>query len=822
MDELELFAAATEIESPHTRKAWLREVCAADVELRRSVEALLDHYDPHDSFLEQPLIEVASTFTTARGDTDTDTGRSKSDTQPASVDLSVDLKFLSPTSRVDGLGKLGDYEILDVIGQGGMGVVLLGFDAKLERQVAIKVLSPGSPDDAMVRERFLREARLAAAVPHPNVVATYSVEDGDVPFIVMEYVPGETLSEFISCRQELNEITIVSFAKQIAAGLAASHRYGLIHRDIKPGNVLIESGTQCIKLTDFGLATRDGQASLTRTGTITGTPQYMSPEQAMGRRVDHRTDLFSLGSTLYAMGTGKPPFELTTLVALARQICDEPHLPMRERNASLSEWLSDFVDRLLAKDPGQRFQSATEVAQLLEAYHQHLKHPSQIPAPGFQKGSSRSASPRWWFAVVSCLLLITIGLELFGVTGIASTVIRLAAGQGTLVIRVVDPDVKVTVKGEGVAIRWDGNDLSLRPGDYDVVATKDDQPIRRELISISRNDKHLFDVAIESGSTVPSQQRQLAKQQITEQQIAEQQTNETAVSAGPAVSSNPIAGRLVSPDWQWSEPMNLGPHVNSSYVETRGWLTDDELRMVFSRLGKIWEATRSRNDVPFEASRQLGPAIQGDWNTKGVWLSPDGRMLAFDRAGAAGPIDTIMFAHRASVSEPFAAPVDSRIWGLYPSFTEDQRLMVFGRATNQWRVPDQRAMWSCRRRTTKSEFNETDTEVIPFDRDGVLGGKTMMPILSLDGRIVCFSTTGTPETSRDANFMWIMVRDDLDGNFGPPVQLVLPFQRNVFTFPCFLSRDGHHLYVHAKYPGRDPDLYQVTRVRRTAATKVTE
>ena len=168
---------------------------------------------------------------------------------------------------------------------------------------------------------------------------------------------------------------------QAAAGLAAAHAQGLVHRDVKPANILLADGIERVKLTDFGLARAADDASLTRTGVIAGTPQYMSPEQARGEPVDPRSDLFSLGSVLYAMCTGRPPFRAETSYGVLRRITDEEPRPIREINPDIPDWLCGIVAKLMAKRPDDRFQSAREVAALLEQCLAHVQQPTVVPLP---------------------------------------------------------------------------------------------------------------------------------------------------------------------------------------------------------------------------------------------------------------------------------------------------------------------------------------------------------------------------------------------------------------------------------------------------------
>jgi len=294
----------------------------------------------------------------------------------------IDLYFLQPADRPELLGMLGVYEVREVIGAGGMGVVLAAYEPALHRLVAIKVMAPALAGSALARQRFKREAQAAAAVCHDHIVAVHAVsETAGLPYLVMQYVPGESLQSRLDRSGPLELREILRIGLQTASGLAAAHAQGLIHRDIKPANLLLENGLARVKITDFGLARMTDDVSLTQNGMLAGTPEYMAPEQARGEMLDHRGDLFSLGSALYAMCTGAPPFRGSTTLAVVRRVCDEEPAPIRSLNPDIPEWLESLVARLMAKDPADRIQSATEVAALLEAYLHHLQQPQTTPVP---------------------------------------------------------------------------------------------------------------------------------------------------------------------------------------------------------------------------------------------------------------------------------------------------------------------------------------------------------------------------------------------------------------------------------------------------------
>lgn len=298
---------------------------------------------------------------------------------------SVALDFLEPSPDPAYLGRLGHFDIARLIGRGGMGMVLEAYDSHLQRTVAVKVLDPKLANDDVSRQRFCREARAAASISHDHVVTVYQVErshDGTLPYLVMQLIRGETLEAKLVRDGKLPVLEILRIGLQMSAGLAAAHAQGVIHRDIKPGNILIDETTGRVKLTDFGLARCIEDLGLTKTGYVAGTPLYMSPEQATGEKVDERSDLFSLGAVLYEMSTGRPPFKGNTPFAVLKQITGGAARPVREINADIPPWLATLIQKLLAKRADERPISAEVVA---EEFAEHLAEfepvsPVQIPA----------------------------------------------------------------------------------------------------------------------------------------------------------------------------------------------------------------------------------------------------------------------------------------------------------------------------------------------------------------------------------------------------------------------------------------------------------
>jgi serine/threonine protein kinase len=415
MTEETIFATALE-KPADERAAYLAEACGNDEALRKRLETLLAASEKVGNFMANPA--VASAVDPAATETlPASAGReakaTNSDEEP--------LTFLTPSKRPDSLGRLGHYEVLQVLGKGGFGIVFRAFDEMLQRVVALKVMAPQLAATSPARKRFLREARSSAQVRHENVVHVYEVAEQPLPYLAMEFIPGETLQQKLDRVGPLDVPEVLRIGRQIAEGLAAAHAMDLIHRDIKPGNVLLEGGHQKVKITDFGLARAADDASISQSGLIAGTPMYMAPEQAEGQTLDHRADLFTLGSVLYQMVSGRPPFRANSTVAVLKRVADDKPRPIREIIPETPQWLCDIIAKLHAKDPEERYQSAREVADVLAdcevqlKANSKLKDFSRIPQ---SKQPAAGKSGRWKWVAAAAVLLPVLGLAVAEATGV--------------------------------------------------------------------------------------------------------------------------------------------------------------------------------------------------------------------------------------------------------------------------------------------------------------------------------------------------------------------------------------------------------------------
>ena len=408
----EIFLEAAELSDEAARAAYLDKACGADAGVRERVEALLRSHDPEGSFLGTPAAVVpdpdhdatqALTGTPNPGAAALQTtvgGNSPSDDEA--------LTFLAPPTRPDSLGRIGHYEVLQVLGKGGFGIVFRAFDETLQRVVALKVMAPQLAATSPARKRFLREARSSAQVRHENVVQVYEVAEQPLPYLAMEFIPGETLQQKLDRVGPLDVPEVLRIGRQIAEGLAAAHATDLIHRDIKPGNVLLEGGQHKVKITDFGLARAADDASISQSGIIAGTPMYMAPEQALGQTLDQRADLFSLGSVLYQMVAGRPPFRANSAVAVLKRVAEDKPRAIREIIPETPQWLCDIIAKLHAKDPDDRYQSAREVADVLADCEAQLKANARLKDFSRIPRSQPRRSARWKWVVAATVVLIPV------------------------------------------------------------------------------------------------------------------------------------------------------------------------------------------------------------------------------------------------------------------------------------------------------------------------------------------------------------------------------------------------------------------------------
>ena len=524
-------------------------------------------------------------------DTSPSASGSSVDTPPTEAESADDREvydFLAPPQSPDELGRLGTYRVLRVLGTGGMGVVFEAEDPQLKRHVALKAMKPGGAVSASARKRFLREAQTAAAVEHDHIVPVYQVgEDRGVPFIAMPLLRGETLAERLEKAEgkrqkaegqgaeELNPKSkienpksrdglgrpssgkalpvdeVIRIGREIALGLSAAHRRGLIHRDIKPSNIWLEEETGRAKILDFGLArASDGGEQLTQAGAMLGTPAYMSPEQASGDDADARSDLFSLGCVLYHAATGRRPFigrdALSTMVAVTTVTPPAP----RELNPALPHELSNLIVALLSKDPAGRPQTAREVADRLASIVLPLPPGESRGEGGLQEASASTIELAPADELVGNahptkpprrrgLVLIASAAAAAALAGI---VFFVQTNNGTIRVEINDPQIEVAIKGTNITLKQadNGADVKVWPGEKTLVIERGDFQFETDKLVLKRGDTITVAVTLSAGGVEVKQSGEVIGQaKLPERSVATDSGIATAEPREKAVVRNP-------------------------------------------------------------------------------------------------------------------------------------------------------------------------------------------------------------------------------------------------------------------------------------------
>lgn len=636
--------------------------------------------------------------------------------------------ILRPPEHPEEIGRLGGYRIFEVLGAGGMGIVMRAEDVTLQRTVAIKAMHPRYATSKRAGERFLREARAAAAIEHENIITIHFVGyDRDIPFLVMPLLRGESLRNRIQSAGSLPVDEVLRIGRQIAAGLAAAHDRGLIHRDIKPDNIWLEEGTNRVKILDFGLArTVTEDVDLTHSGTMIGTPRYMSPEQITGGSVDPRSDLFSLGSVMYMMCTGHPPFPAKSVLAALRSICDDAPRPVREANTAIPPALAHLIDRLLSKDPGDRPPSAHEILSALDenSFSSPVPQPA-VHAAGMPKlpGTRRAL----WIVASSAILLALFGVIVVIVhkNGLRTTIDAPPGSQINVQqngkVEVVVPespvaDPVVEPASAAASYAWPPPPAGFENRSPTELITSADwewtQPV-----AVGVNDVNWGLYVAPDGLTM---------------------LYSAILPGGLGEIDLWMRLRDTTQD-PWSPPVNLGAPVNSSSIESAPCLSPDGLTLVFEshRSGgggsaDLWMSRRGGIDQPWSKPVNLGDEINAVGWQRAASMSPDGLTLYYTTTGAVHYHRLFSVTRRSTADawespRPVVFPGSDESWCYTPAFSSDGRTLFF--TANR----DERLRY-CTRESLRGVWSA------PHELEPVLG--TLKPVtfpnLSRDGRTLMF------------------------------------------------------------------------------------
>ncbi|MEI6527052.1 MAG: bifunctional serine/threonine-protein kinase/formylglycine-generating enzyme family protein, partial [Planctomycetota bacterium] len=404
MKESDLFNELIAIADLRQRSARLEQIARSHPEMAESLRKLLEHYEPDEDFLSTNALDRIAQLPNANVVLE---GlkhfqvRKRYNLQ----DLSHD--FLEPSDQPNSIGKIGGYEVQSLIGFGGSARVYKGTDPELDKIIAIKTLHTDQANDRIAIGRLQKEARAMGRIKHENVVEVYRISIDPIPLIAMEYVDGESLDQLITRDGMLGVDRFFGIAKQILRGVQAAHDLGWVHRDLKPANILLANGSPTVaKITDFGLVRREKDSRLTRSGTVVGTPRYMSPEQIRDETLDARSDLFSLGAVFYEMLTGVSAFQGESQYAEMYSVLHSMPTSFDHFRSDVPVGVERLVYRMLEKDPMRRYQSAAEILQVLESRDWEKPGDRRTLIPSLLE--SRSSGATWLFILTvtaSSLLL---------------------------------------------------------------------------------------------------------------------------------------------------------------------------------------------------------------------------------------------------------------------------------------------------------------------------------------------------------------------------------------------------------------------------------
>jgi Tol biopolymer transport system component/serine/threonine protein kinase len=661
---------------PAARAAFLDDACAGDVDLRREVDSLLAQQSHADAFLATPAMDRAA----ARAG--------------AGARLDHPRKPLAPGTR------LGPYEIDALIGTGGMGEVYRARDPRLDRLIAIKVPPPELGADPDRRSRFAREARAIAALDHPNIVGIHSIEESDgVQFLTMELVQGETLDRLIA-RGPLSVERVLALAIPMADAVSAAHQRGIVHRDLKPANVMVAPDGR-VKVLDFGLAklvAGEGETSplaslsadpLTREGRIIGTVAYMSPEQAEGKAVDQRTDLFSLGVIFYELATGVRPFTGDTALSVLSSIIRDAPPSVTDLNPAVPREVAKIVRHCLVKDVEHRYQSAKDLRNELEELRRELES-GDVAKTDAPRVETRSGRKRWLGAVAVVVALAAVGGGYVAYRSLRQApppearFTRLTSQPGMELFPSLSPDGTWIVYAAGAT---GDADIYLQSvgGDNPINVTKDSPDADSSPAFSPDGEQIAFRSERQGGGIFVMGRTGESVRRLTDVGFnpAWSPDGREIAFAAEAVAAMPYARDTVSVLWVVSLASGEKRQVTSTDAVQPNWSPHGH-RIAY--WNSYQESSSSQRDILTVAAAGGEPVRVTDdpaldWNP--VW-APDGRSLYFssDRGGSLNlwrvAIDEVS---GRVLGRPQPVTVPSQAAG-HMSFSADGSRMVFGSLLN--------------------------------------------------------------------------------------------------------------------------------------------
>jgi len=710
------------------------------------------------------------------------------------------------------------YEILNLIGRGGMGEVYKALHKVMNRIVAVKVIKPQLVQNDAAVQRFHREVQAAAKLNHPNIVSAYDAEQaGDLHFLVMEHVEGMDLSELVRRSGPLPIADACDLIRQAALGLEHAHQHALVHRDIKPSNLMLTTdGT--VKILDLGLALLEepqgaGVNELTTAGQTMGTLDYMAPEQGGDSHdVDIRTDIYALGATLYKLLTGEPIYagaKYSTPIQRLTALALTPAPPIQGRREGVSDELAAVIHKMIAKDRNERYATPGEVSEALAPFADQANvagllakvdaDTAFLNGPIPSGGASSVQSPQCPARTKpqsrsyrNHIVSLAIGSGALLVL-LAAIVFFVQTKDGTIRVEINDPDIEVAIKGTEIVLKQadQGRDIKLSPGDHTLVIQRDGFQFETDKLIIKRGGEVTVRVELLAGEVQVRQGEKLIGQRRLPM----------LTDDGHKPLTVPTA--TLPNGWVIGEPVNLGPAVNSSVADDMPCLSADGLTLLFSSNRKthggnsdLWTCARPGVDQPWGEAVILGPEINSDCDDYGPCLSADGLTLLFqsDRLGGEGGSDLWM-CMRPGVDQPWGKAVNlgPAINSLHneggPCLSTDGRVLIF--SSNRPGGQGESDLWIARRDDPNEDFSE------PVNLGPTVNSSRneLGPCLSED-RLTLFYCSERPGGEGWGD-LWMATRADTEEPFSEPVNLGPTVNSRRSDRAPFLTQNGQTLFFSA-------------------------
>ena len=751
---------------------------------------------------------------------------------------------------------LGQYVVMDHLGTGGMGTVYLAYHKRMKRQVAIKVPPPQALEREDAVERFYREVEAAAKLIHPNIVTAFDADEHQGNhFLVMEYVKGADLSKMLSQQGRLPIARAVDYTIQAARGLQFAHEQGIVHRDIKPGNLLVDQ-KGVVKILDLGLArlrenelgsqTDDLEPQLTQSGQILGTVDYMAPEQADDvRTADHRADIYSLGCTLFRLLTGRSLVSGETVLQRILSHRDGEIPSLREVVPDAAEPLDTVFQRMVAKQPEDRQQSMQQVIAELESCPPPVdsRIPEALPgnkgaqtheptttiAASWEQPATIGQAPQPLAATKppaksrTSRRIVILGLCLVPFLALLSGItIYWQTRDGTVRIDILDSDLNVTLDSTGGTIKGSEGfkEIRLVPGTEKLLISKGDFKFYTDDFELKRGDRVALRVTYNNGKVEVTKNDDPLDVHAAETSPIAQNEKKPDLDSGPPANASPPANAgptevLTSDGWKWSDPVNLGPSVNSGAYEAAPHINHDGLSLYFVTIrqnrDQLLVARRATPNDAFGPAEELIHGLQ----TTRVRTSGD-RFLIFSSSmsGGLGSAD-LWVSERESKADPWGKPVNMGK-GINTTASENDGFLSIDGLTLVYRSDGfggGNGIYVADRKSVGDPFNPPVRLSNNINGDGY----EMDPCLSADGLTIVFGCDFGGGRVRGKQDLWFSTRAGLDSQFGPARKLQSPVNTSDFdeNGPS-LSPDGKVLYFHSTRPGGQGnfDIWMSRRVRK--------